>query len=72
MAYVFGSGRHPCPGGLPLANEHGRARTLQERFNEGYQNSVSLGNQALLGLTSGYIIHVVRTLRKIVIIRSTG
>ena len=64
MAYVFGSGHHPCPCSLPLATEHGRARALQERFNEGHQNSISLGHQALLGLTSSYIIHVVCDLEK--------
>jgi len=63
MAYVFGFGCCPCPLGLPLATEHGRARTLQERFNEGYQNSIFLGVEAVLGITSGHIVHLVCALR---------
>jgi len=63
MAYLSGSGHYPCPSGFPLATKYGRARTLQERFNEGYQNSISLGVEALLGVTFGYIVRLVCALR---------
>ncbi|KAF5359638.1 hypothetical protein D9756_003128 [Leucocoprinus leucothites] len=49
VASIFGIRRRSCIAGLPLATEHGRTGTLQERLDETCQDSVSSGVEALLG-----------------------